>query len=282
MITNVGLAHIEFFGNREGVFKGKTEMFEWLNNNGSDSIVLYPAEDELFNGYFKEKKNLNPISFGFSDKADYKIHSIKIIEKDDNFVSEFKIRFGTGEFHFEIPFIGTHNVMNAAAAAAYAREVLSVDFVTAEKALKNAKPAKWRSDLQKHSSGAYILSDCYNANPSSFHALVETLALLKSETGKKVILVSGDMRELGVGSEKLHFELGEKIAKAQVDVLYSIGDFAKLTVEGATKAGIKSAQIEANKKEIYKNVINALNCDTILAIKGSRGAKLEELLGMFK
>ncbi len=80
--------------------------------------------------------------------------------------------------------------------------------------------------------GIHILDDTYNANPSSFINLLETIEKIKVN-GKK-ILVFGDMLELGEDVEEEHIKAGRLISNSSIDVLITVGKNTKFTAKATS------------------------------------------------
>jgi UDP-N-acetylmuramoyl-tripeptide--D-alanyl-D-alanine ligase len=125
-------------------------------------------------------------------------------------------------------------------------------------------------------SGATMIDDCYNANPSSMEAALRTLAFLPR--GSR-IAVLGDMLELGEQAETTHQEIGA-LAAQTVDRLVVLGDFAPVVVSAARRAGLSSdrAVEVGSAEEAVRVVIPYLNPQARVLVKGSRGMHLEKVV----
>ena len=84
-----------------------------------------------------------------------------------------------------------------------------------------------------HTPKLTIVSDCYNANPSSTAAAIESLRLLD---GRKVCVL-GDMLELGENTAALHRQVGERAAQAGVELVLCTGELSRSICEGVRSAG---------------------------------------------
>lgn len=295
LITNIGKAHTEAFGDRKGVFRTKTELFRWLSRRAGESIAIYPATEDMFEDFFTETEiqssSIRQVSFGFSEKADYRIVDYDIdvsqaLGGSGRIFSVFTLKMNNGcEEKFETRLIGRHNIENISAAIAAAVEVFGVDITLAREGISRFESVSGRSDLKILQGGIWLMDDCYNANPSSFRALLETLSILKNKTGKKVILVSGDMAELGDISTDEHRKLGKSAIEAGVDHIYTTGGFSEFVMQGAKAAGGKSAFTIKDLEPLYDAVcrkISGISDNVILAIKGSRCNQLDQIVDMIE
>ena len=162
-------------------------------------------------------------------------------------------------------------MQNALAALAVARE-FGVDPGAAVAALEAARPARGRMEVRTR-AGATLLVDCYNANPDSTRAALETLAAWPGATRR--IAVLGDMLELGADAAKLHRETGAAIRDA---ALWVVGAHAGDYAAGAKRARVET-RVFADKAELAGALRAALAPGTVVLVKASRGAALEDVLG---
>ncbi|MCQ2958138.1 MAG: hypothetical protein MJ180_04455, partial [Candidatus Gastranaerophilales bacterium] len=65
-----------------------------------------------------------------------------------------------------------------------------------------------------------VISDCYNANPESAKASIKHIC--ETYKNKKIVIVFGDMFELGEFEEEYHREVGKLINELNVNYFVSI------------------------------------------------------------
>ena len=130
-------------------------------------------------------------------------------------------------------------------------------------------------------NGITLIEDCYNASPDSMKALSETLKI-KGGGGRRKIAVVADMLELGEYSEKAHVDCGKYIADAGVDLLLTYGSLSKMTAESAKQNGVIRVFDFDDKKELTNHLCQILKPGDVVAFKGSRGMKLEEVIESVK
>ena len=138
-------------------------------------------------------------------------------------------------------------------------------------ALEALRPLGGRMEVRR-AAGAVLLVDCYNANPDSTAAALETLAAWPGATRR--IAVLGDMLELGSTAGRLHRETGRKVAGAE---LWTVGAHAGEYAAGARRAGVE-ARVFPGKPELAKALRGVLAPGVVVLLKASRGAALEEVL----
>ena len=166
--------------------------------------------------------------------------------------------------------VGRHNLSNALAAVAVAREY-RLDPATVADALARVRNLSQRMEV-RHARGATLLVDCYNSNPDSARAALETLTQWPKAARK--IAVLGDMLELGPRAAALHEDVGAAAAGAE---LWLVGEHARDYARGAERAGAP-ARIFPGKPVVAAALTPALAAGVVALLKASRGVALEDVL----
>src|SRR5437667_1498338 len=211
IITNIGVAHIEFMGSREAIADEKGALVEAVSYGGT--VIL--NTDDPFSARIAARARAKVIWAGTTDGA---IRAAEISQSEDG--TEFTILEGAHRCRAQLPVPGLHMVQNALLAVAAGR-VFGVSLEECAAGLAAALLAKRRSQIKKI-RGVEFIDDSYNANPDSMKAALRTLAELPAE-GKR-IAVLGEMKELGAESERGHREVGETAAALGIDRLIAIGN----------------------------------------------------------
>jgi UDP-N-acetylmuramoyl-tripeptide--D-alanyl-D-alanine ligase len=257
VITNAGPAHLEGFGDLDGVAKAKGEIYSSLANDGTAIINKDDRYYEYWRSLCIDKNNY---SFGLTSDADFTAEKqglATIIHTPD----------GSIEVNYNLP--GEHNLLNAlAATAACSAAGVSVDAI--KHGLEMVKGVSGRLQLRKGKSNSRIIDDTYNANPASLKA---ALKVLKEYPGRH-FLALGDMGELGKKAEQLHSDAGEQARESGVDKLYAIGKFAKFSVESFGKEGYAFE----DQPSMISEIGNHLSENVTLLVKGSRVMKMENIV----
>src|SRR3954447_5465988 len=268
IITNVGVAHIEFMGSREAIAKEKGALAEAVGPQGT---VILNADDRFSNGIAA----LARAKVVFAGTTDGSVRAIEIRQSADG--SEFTILEGAHRCRAQLPVAGLHMVQNALLAVAAGRAFgLSIE----ESAAGLAAAPLTKARLQiKEIAGVHFLDDSYNANPDSMKAALRTL--LELDTEGKRIAVLGEMRELGRESERGHREVGETAATLGVDQLITIGDGAEFIAQGARAAGLIRISSVRSTREAAEFLAEIAGSGDLVLIKGSRAARTEEVIEQF-
>lgn len=261
MITNIGKAHLEGFGGIEGVKKGKSELYRYLQKKHAK--IFTNGDDEVLHELSKDN---DKISYGTTKLYD----TIGKYISDGEMVSfKWTTRYGDKDWN-KLPMVktqitGKYNFINCLAAVCVGH-YFHVEDAMINEALSNYVPAMNRSQLVKTESNS-ILLDAYNANPNSMKAAIENFADYKAE--QKWLLL-GDMFELGDYSKEEHQAIVNLLTEKKLTNVILVGnEFASL--EGNPFKTLKTTQecLDHLKTHHIKNA-------TVL-IKGSRGMKMEAL-----
>ena len=253
LFTNIGEAHIEFFGSREGIFKGKTEMLRHMRPGGT---VIANGDDDLLCTI------PNAITYGLSEHA--QVRAVDIREDGLSGVS-FVAEGFSRRLPVTLHVAGRHMIQNALAALTVA-QLLHVPDEAALAALEAFQPGAGRSDLLK--TGRFTIIDgSYNCNPTSMEAALD---VLKCAEGRRVC-VFGDMLELGENAPAYHARIGAYAKACGIERMFTVGALARY-----------AAYADSDAFETVDALIEALpsllqNGDTVL-VKASFGMHLNRVV----
>ena len=145
------------------------------------------------------------------------------------------------------------------------------------KGIKAFNPVKGRMNIYRLSDFFHIIDDTYNANPASVSQALNTLNIVSK--GKNSIAVLGDMLELGIESDQLHRQVGQKAAMLGICKLFVFGSLVKHTMEGAIENGFSIDDIfHGTKDEITEKLLESVETKTWILVKGSRGMAMETVI----
>lgn len=277
IITNIGCCHLEALGDRDGVLKAKTEMFDFMNEN--PIILLNGDDDKLCT--VEEVDGQKPVFFGLEDSNAYYATDIESLGLKGTRCTLHLANGNTVTAQIHIP--GNHMVYNALAGAA-AGCALGLTPEEIKAGIEKLVPVAGRNNLIE-TEHLLIIDDCYNANPMSMKASLDVLA---NALGRKVAII-GDMKELGENENSLHFETGIYASEKGIDMICCIGPLAKYMAEGAREA--KESQ-DYNEHQIVcyfetkEDFLAQMNTiiekgDTIL-VKASNSMKFTEIVELLQ
>ena len=255
IITNIGKAHLEGFGNFEGVLKTKKELYDSVEK--IDGAIIYNSDDSILENNLP--KNVTLLSYGTEDDADIKgaliglTPYVKLIWKQNNYSSPV----------LETKMVGKYNFYNYLAAISFG-VCFDVPFEQINQAICNYTPENNRSQVKKTTKNTLIL-DCYNANPTSMRSALESFAML--DKGNKLFII-GDMLELGDQAINEHRNILSFIENNHLSG-YTVGKLFKEQTSNNVLQSFETAE------ELRNHLVTHPIENTFVLLKGSRGIKLE-------
>lgn len=264
VISNIGDAHIEFLGSREGILQAKSEIFEHLKPGG---LAILNGDDALLDTL---EPPFTTLRCGKSERC-----GIRVTDIADHGVTGITCTVSTGRhtYRLSIPAPGEHMVYSASMAVAIG-ERLGLSEEEIVRGVASYQPTGSRMRVVRLPGGRTILDDCYNANPQSVTAALEILA--KTECDRK-IAVLGDMGELGDLTEQAHYNMGALAAMLGMDLVVAIGSKASKIAQGAEEGGSETQHF-ATLEEAINALGDCFTEDTAMLVKASHAMHFERLV----
>jgi UDP-N-acetylmuramoyl-tripeptide--D-alanyl-D-alanine ligase len=261
IITNIGTAHIEFLGSREGIAEEKGTLARYLPEDG---LLFMPAGCD-FVEYFRARTRARLIPVG-NGRGLVRAENLRP-QADGTF---FTLAIdGEESAEVFIPVPGKHMVTNALLAAALGWK-LGIPIAKIATGLSSANLTSGRMRRIAW-DGITLLDDTYNANPESMEAAIETLAEMAIPEGAQRIAVLGKMGELGPHSEAAHLRIGQ-LATAKGLHLIAVGEGAEGIAEGGDSPHFPDIQKAAGW------LLENSHPGDVILFKGSRAAAIEKVL----
>jgi UDP-N-acetylmuramoyl-tripeptide--D-alanyl-D-alanine ligase len=227
VFTNVGTAHLEYLESRDGILKAKSEVFDYLRENGH--VIVNGDDDKL--STIESVHGIVPVRFGIGETGCLHPNDIWA----DGIVShgldgiECTIHTPAFSFSVTIPSPGKHMVYNALAGTA-AGLVYGLTAEEIRRGIESYTPLSGRFKILK--DGKYtVIDDCYNANPGSVKA---SLDVLSEALGRRVAIL-GDMGELGANEKLHHEEVGAYAAEKKIELICCVGARSSAMAQAAEK-----------------------------------------------
>lgn len=267
VITNIGDAHIERLGSREGIRQAKFELLPYISESG---YLLLNGDDPLLSDGVK---GFDFTTFFVGKKESLEFYANEIVRGSEYSV-HCQLVSPSGICKVQIPALGEHMVYPALFAFVLGQRFsLSSKEIVA--GISNFLPTKMRMNLISVTENITFLDDTYNANPQSMTAGVEVLA---GYTQKKTIAVLGDMLELGDFSREAHEKIGKKVADLGINHLVALGQWAEHIALSAKLHGMKNVDFFPNKEEALQRLKGLVLAESMVLFKASRGMALDGLL----
>ena len=269
IITLIGESHIELLGSRAAIAAAKCELFEQVAKSGGTAI--YNAGDD-FAQMLGDSAGEQTITFVDADRhpnlgADFRLLAPR---RDGSGWAAEAIGPGGAGFALSIASPARHDLVNAlgAVAAAHAAGISPKD---AARQLRHYRPGAMRMEIVETPSGARVLSDCYNAAPTSMRAALETLASTDA-TGRRIAFL-GDMKELGPHAANMHEAVARRARELGLTEIYVVGEDFGRSAEHARQR-FASARDAAR---FARDELGVAEGDLIL-VKGSRSMMMEAVV----
>ena len=265
VLTNIGQCHLENLGSRQGILKAKSEIFDFMNEEGR--VCINGDDDMLVT--IKEIKGNKPITFGMS--SDHDVFATNVTTHG-LLGSACNIHIKSQNFHTNIPLPGEHMVMNAMAATSVGN-LLDMTCEEIAAGIEAVQSLGGRSNIIRQNK-LTIIDDCYNANPESMKAAIDLLSM--AETNKVAIL--GDMFELGTTEKALHKEVGSYVATKDVDVLVCVGKLSSNMYDGAVDHFKGILMYFETRDELIQALPTIVKDNDTILVKASHGMEFETIV----
>jgi len=262
MITNAAPAHLEGFGDLDGVASAKGEI---LQGDISPVFVVLNADDPYFAYWNSLLAGDTVISFGVEATASVFATDVE----PDGDMMNFSLHIHAEEIPIKLPLAGMHNVSNACAAAAVLHG-LGMDCKQIRQGLESVQAVAGRLQPVERITSLTVYDDSYNANPQSVIAAAEFLAAQPGHNW----LVLGDMGELGEDEILLHKAVGRAAKRLGIDRILATGHLSKNTVKTFGNGGQWYENIDGLVEELQRTATK----DTNILIKGSRFMEMERVV----
>jgi len=273
VLTLIGLEHTEGLGDLDGVEQEEGQVFKALEAGG---IAVGNGDDPRVNSQLSQAMHaVRSVTFGCHSDLDYRTEHRVADALDRTLVTVHRReRVGGSTVALETRLLGLPGAMAVTAAVAVA-DVFGVSID-----VERTNAALMRSDLgetgrlKAHSfpDGTVVLDDSYNANPPSMLSSIALANELARRRSSRLILVLGEMLELGQHSEREHTQLGTQLGR--VAQLIAVGEQAELLHRSA-EANSKKSELVPNAEAAARHLLRVIQPGDIVLVKGSRGVRLE-------
>ena len=309
VMTNIGQCHLEYLGSREGILKAKSEIFDYMKEDGC--VVLNGDDDML--SRITQVKGKRPVFYGVSSgrtACGETGRGLDIFAKDIRMKgilgSDAVFSYDGKTFAVHIPLPGEHMVYNALAAAAVGFQAgLTEEEIAA--GIAATQSVSGRSRVIQ-AAGRIVIDDCYNANPVSMEAAIDLLAQAAGDcadyadserekqaagrleepadgVSRRTVAVLGDMFELGEKEKELHGRVGRYLIEKGTDCVICAGELSAAMYEGALQAAEESGRQPSggihyfpDRQELLGGIDALLKPGDIVLVKASHSMGFEEVV----
>jgi UDP-N-acetylmuramoyl-tripeptide--D-alanyl-D-alanine ligase len=268
IVTAIGAGHLEGIGTLEGVLREKTTLLSRLGSNGLALVADEPAS--LPERARSLARRVRVAGWTERADADLRAEALRIDQAG-------RVRFRWQDREVALPFGGRAHVRNALLALGLGLE-WGVDMDDAVAALEAMPAPNMRGEVHRY-GGLSVIADCYNANPDSLAAALDTLVHMPRGGGR--VAVVGSMLELGAGSDELHRESARRLASADLDLVVGTGLFVEALAPFAGELGDRLVLAD-DAESAFGPMAERMTGTEVVLLKGSRGVALERLLPLLE
>ncbi|MDY7002171.1 MAG: UDP-N-acetylmuramoyl-tripeptide--D-alanyl-D-alanine ligase [Thermodesulfobacteriota bacterium] len=267
VILNIGPAHLEGLSDMRGVAQAKASLLRYLAPEGRALVSMdYPL-------LWEEALKIVPHAIGFSCREKAAPYQGRYLGSDENGLGRFSLELSGSRLELSLPFCGEYFAENVLAAAA-AAHLLGADLEQIRRGFEKSACLEQRFHCRDMGS-LLLIDDTYNANPLSMVRSLEAAVELAKD--RPLILVLGDMMELGPGAHEAHRELGRRIAKTPCGTVFFHGEFAKDVALGLGNGNWPGRFMQTTGPEAFAGTWKDLGVASgVVLFKGSRSMKMEE------
>jgi len=268
VVTNVAAVHTEFLGSLEGVREEKAALVRAV---GPEGWVVLNADDPRVAGMAREAHG-HVVAYGRAAGARVRVAGEAV---EDARGLAFTLEADGARAPVRLAFAGGHNVVNALAAAAVG---VALEWPLAEiaRGLEGVRPVAGRC-VWRDAGPVRVLDDTYNANPVSLRAALDAVAAGHAP-GNRLVVVLGDMLELGPITEEAHREAGRAVVAAGAALLVGVGRHMREAVEAARDAGLGDTHHVMTFEDTVAHLLKRLAPGDTVLVKGSRGMRMERVV----
>lgn len=275
VMTNIGECHLEFLGDRAGVLRAKSEMFDFMAEDGS---VFVNGDDDMLQT-IDAVKGKAPIRFGMNSADTYYASDIV---SNGLLGSSATIYTPRTSFEAKVNLPGAHMVQNAVAATAIG-EKLGLTIEEIQKGIASVVPVGGRSNILS-CKNVTVIDDCYNANPVSVRAAIDLLS-----TQEKTVAILGDMFELGSEEKELHAGIGRYAVEKGISMLICVGALSQnMYAEASRRKEEQKSDIALRYYDTLEELLKQLSDGALLPtgstvlVKASHGMHFEKVVQQLK
>jgi UDP-N-acetylmuramoyl-tripeptide--D-alanyl-D-alanine ligase len=262
LITNIGPAHIEFFGSERRIAREKKALFRTLHARGT----AFVNNEDPFKNYLMRGIRARCKRFGL-ESGD--LHPDRIIG-----IGLEQAEFVIGGVRVRARVLGMHGIRNATAAALIGLH-FDLSFEEIAAGLEEFQGLSGRGTVFIR-GGATIIDESYNANPLSVRASLEYLGALQA-AGRK-IFVFADMLELGARTEHFHRWIADQVPGKGIDLLFTYGEGARITGRQCGDAVYGGVVHFEEIEDLRERLEEEIREGDLVLVKGSRAMRLERAI----
>jgi UDP-N-acetylmuramoyl-tripeptide--D-alanyl-D-alanine ligase len=276
VLTLIGLEHTEGLGDLDGIEREEGEIWAGLPAEG---LAVSNADDLRVQRTVSALTPHRTLSYGYAEGANYRLRKRTPNALGGSLLDiARRTPFAQDAIQLDTPLLGEAGAYATLAALAVGEWVsnTALEPAVVARALSTAGEPGRLTPLEL-ADGTVVLDDSYNSNPASVLSSLNTAREIAQARGARLVLVLGEMRELGALSAEQHEQVGESLGETGAAVLFAVAGDAQRFVPAAKKSGI-DAHFAETAEQALSLLLEKLEPKDVVLVKASRGVKAERLV----
>jgi UDP-N-acetylmuramoyl-tripeptide--D-alanyl-D-alanine ligase len=269
--TNVGTAHLEFFGTADAIADAKAEILEAA---GPDTVFVANADDARVMARAASFPG-RTVAFGIEAPADIRATAVEDAGFDG---LRAVVETPAGRVVIASPLAGRAHLLNVLAAIAVALDA-DVPLEAMPARIAALRPAAHRGEVRRLARDVVVVDDAYNASPAALQQLLAVAA--RDASGRRRVAYLGEMLELGSESGALHQACGRSVAASGISALVTVGGApARALGMAAREAGLEAGSLwhHDTSEDAAARLDEVVRAGDLVLVKGSRGTRMERVV----
>ena len=268
LVTRASLSHTEGLGSVEAVADEKVSLLQALDQDG---VAIANGDDAAVKKRASIVRAKRKLFYGSAAGND-----VRLVEWDvDTNGTHARFQVRGADVEIDMGLLGRGAALNAAGALAVAF-ALGLSFEDAARGIAAVEPSPGRMQPRAGRGDRLIIDDSYNASPASVEVALAAARTVADKRGAPLVVVLGDMKELGTHSEEAHRKVGELVSDADAFLFVGCGEGMHEAVESANRRGIDTLWFEDAAE--CGEIGDRLPLHAVILVKGSRSMEMERVI----
>jgi UDP-N-acetylmuramoyl-tripeptide--D-alanyl-D-alanine ligase len=275
LLTRIALEHSEGLGDLDAIEREEGSLFAAL---GAEGIAATSADDERCLRQLERSPARRRLTYSVLPGRDYHIARAETLGARATELSI--VRKDGSELSGQSPLLGLPGAYALAAGLALTEALLGRKVTALELGAALASPSlgePGRLTPFELGDGSLVLDDTYNASPESVLSSVAVARELAERRSARLVLVLGEMRELGAASELAHEELGAALHEAAPALVIAFGGHARLIADAAVAHEVV-AHFAVDAAAALGRLSALRRPGDVILVKASRGLRAERIV----
>jgi UDP-N-acetylmuramoyl-tripeptide--D-alanyl-D-alanine ligase len=275
ILTLVAAAHVEGLGSIDGVAFEKAALFRSLSRDG---VAVGNGDDARVRHALEEAPCARRVTYGRDGR-------VRILERAPIGMTRSRVTLSHADGRrstFETPLVGEAGALACAAAVSAVEAAFDVqldgDRLTGAFGKVEVGEGAQRLVPLLLASGLAVIDDTYNANPASMSSSIRAAAEMAAAMKRELVLVLGEMRELGSEAARGHDEVGRVAAESGARLVIAVGAGETPRITERARDGGVDVLLLPSVDDGLAAIVDAVPSAALVLVKGSRSVGTESVV----